>query len=872
MAKNTYGNITLSQITHFIVGICGKDALIKTNTLSESELNDAYKERGSFYKFRYTHENSIFGRVRRFFAALEEEFNLTLIEFTQKKSLDGRQWETKKMSYCQIFYNHLIWHYIISIAGIRPFENTQNNLSKKTIYDCILRQQPESPIYEYIQMTSRIKFETLFNEAVRSADLTYEEFYNKVSEYMTDKNTDNFSRTKRSLEKCRKENKLPTWDIFYPLLKTVFNIDKEYAEIFINFYFYHNLRENLEFISLKKNDWYKLEQLIINDYTKNIYQWNLKVCNFIDQNTNMQMLKSINHYAEYFDKLKLKNTRSSIQKFYEDSHHIRTKLPHSKDFWEIWFCAKDYVIKYTESDNLNNLEEAINQYLKAFQKYKYFAGKSLEDFIHEAISVSAYYDFKKNPKQSRSRIQKSSTPTETKTPLDKTTKEFYDFGLAFDLLLNDISDSYNVFYNCPQNFWNRFPAQTEIASSDMLSSCGIKIYDTNFEDQKKELRKQLLDISDKKINQILPSDHNVAYTPISKAITFNMYDIAERYLNKGLYPSLDLNIPNTNNCYPVHEILTCYKKRQNTQIQQLFFEILKRTDKKHLFTETNRRKIAPLQTAIETLDPEILAAVLEKMLDSSKYFKEDFYISADELSPLYYALNYKYSGLNPALMAKACMETPNINYKNLSVPGLSADEKNDYFFSNPNYVKFLESIIQNFKEDSETMTKKEEKVNSIIDMLIERTKNIDDFVMTNRIGVKSNVLLLACEKNDVLVCKKLINAGADLNVSIGIIPEAVNFVIKNNFINRAIHFGSWDCLEMFLVDHKNIAAQYMHRKDENITPFVYFLISIMNESNRPEPELIKKFQPLFLAAGTSMNEPTAIGSAKDILQNCGVLL
>ena len=79
--------------------------------------------------------------------------------------------------------------------------------------------------------------------------------------------------------------------------------------------------------------------------------------------------------------------------------------------------------------------------------------------------------------ETRNRIQKTSSDAETKTPLDKNSKVFYDFGLAFDLLLNEMSDSFNLYYNCENHFNSLFPAESEKAKNiqgyDLLKSAGI---------------------------------------------------------------------------------------------------------------------------------------------------------------------------------------------------------------------------------------------------------------------------------------------------------------------------------------------------------------------------------------------------------------
>lgn len=85
--KIIYGNITLSQLTHFAVELCGKDALIQMGFLTDSELNDAYKEKGSYLKFRYTDKNSLFQKIYQFLSELEKEFEIPLHKTKRKNHL-----------------------------------------------------------------------------------------------------------------------------------------------------------------------------------------------------------------------------------------------------------------------------------------------------------------------------------------------------------------------------------------------------------------------------------------------------------------------------------------------------------------------------------------------------------------------------------------------------------------------------------------------------------------------------------------------------------------------------------------------------------------------------------------------------------------
>ena len=642
--KILYGNITLGQVARFVVEVCGKDALVAGKYLSDAEINDAYKEKGSYLKFRFTDENSIFGKVRQFFSDLEDEFGIPKFKSTQKASLDGKKFEETEQSHFQYFYRFIVWLCIIHPAGTRPFENTQNNLTKKSIATELLDPR-HAVLQEYVTLYSDFSYAEIFSEFVSRSTNSLEDIYKIVAGELELKVTDPYQYVKRSLERCKKEHKTPPWGIFHALLKVVYNLHKEYIVGLLDVYFYANFKNALVHISLKKQDWKRIEDFCRN---YNVYD----VHDFIEDFVNMESLKRISHFAEYFDGLLERNCHENIYRFQKDYNDLKMQLPHSLPFFENWFCGKDFVLKYLDSGDLDELEEAVKWYLKALRQGKYFAGKSLEPFIHEAVAVSVYFDYTKNPAQARTRIAKNSdASSDTKTSLDKNTKEFYDFGLTFDLFLNEKEDASQLFYHAPENFWRKFQPESEKARKLHGKDClrHVEINPTE-KDSVHKSREYLLKISDSKINDILPTTHDVAYTPLCNAIVQGFYDVVEQYLDQSCYPSLDVNKPSTNNCYPIHEILTKCKGFQTgmpvpiTSIKkrekELFFKILDRTEKQVLFTETNRSRLSPLQTAIETLDKEIASALVDKMVGKD-YFPSDYKISADMVSPLYYAIGYK---------------------------------------------------------------------------------------------------------------------------------------------------------------------------------------------------------------------------------------
>ncbi|MBR0032432.1 MAG: hypothetical protein IJP61_09115 [Treponema sp.] len=930
-----YGNITLPQIVKFIVEIVGKDSLLYFNLVDENTLNDAYKEKGAFekykvnaqdYSFQFTYKDSIFGRIYKFFEKLEDEF--TLLPY-----------------YKDFFMDYCVTQLLVQIAGTRPFETKQTEIPKKIIFfqpgTEFNKKTGEQKTFlcnpqfvDFVFFGSTSDFDVLIREYQEKSKISFEDFYKKITK-ISKLDEDSI---RNALKRCRKMNISPRWEIFYPLLQVVSESDDDNDRMltnkFLHQYFYKNFREAICHLSVKKDLLVEFEQLSKN-YSENPYRI------FYDKHLDVEKtgLHDIQKYAAYFDPLLEKNSIESVKKFHSDFDELHSELPHSIVFFQNWFCAKDYVYRFMESGNLEELSAALKWYRAAFDDGKYFAGKNLEKFLIEGIAVGFYFEWKSNPKQMRDRILKASDISnhDTKTPIPASIKALYDFAYAFDFVLNEKEDAYNYFYHCHDNFWNTFPPQTkhaeEIRGKDFVEEMGFKVSQGDIDE---EIRKTLAKVTDKTVNTRLPTDHNVAYTPLSYAICNCQWDFVQNFLEKIKFPSLDVNVQNTNNTYPILELLTKLKSdvystifgdprylnrtlpNNENERFSLFNEILLRTSKTVLFTCSNHRKISLLQEALETFDMKYIKSIVDKMTDDGiSKFPEEYRISADEVSPLYYAITLKKClFIDFGDFVRLMKEPPNIQWENFAVPGMTLEQKQAYIqnFMNGNsdMSNFFNSFMKTMSEER-SKKKQEFKSNGLFDecvknidesisLLIERSENVDSFVkhpgdeqkkqlfvttcrseygtLREKIPEKFhqgvNCLLLAAENDDVTTCRKLILAGADVTKVIGFAPEfhdkqGKTISMPNSFVFRCIYYESWNTLRMFLTEFKEKAQSVMHKGDFEVTPLVVFIFiqrqKLFTASFDEKLNRLAEFTDLFLSCGASLTESTELGCAEYLLNH-----
>ena len=259
-------------------------------------------------------------------------------------------------------------------------------------------------------------------------------------------------------------------------------------------------------------------------------------------------------------------------------------------------------------------------------------------------------------------------------------------------------------------------------------------------------------------------------------------------------------------------------------------------------------------------------------------------IDADEVSPLYYAINRKEAiKLGFSKFMKKLEDNPfNITWKNFDMPGLTTGEKainRDYRIGKIKNVNidFAEQIKKySFTQkygDEKTFDEQIIQLDKIIEYLVSKTDDLDDYVKSFDNQQGTNSLFLAAEYNDIKVCELLLSNGADPNKNLGralmcTVPTEYNsyeYVFSNNsFIYRLIFFHSWDMLTLFLTKYKDLAQKSMEPNEYGITPILYFLYYTSTLDN--SKELRKQFISKFVKAGADLNKMSILGSAKQIIK------
>ena len=911
-----HGIPKLGELIEFVRNCIGDEALLEIkakeiNQFNESdrerllkEWNRLCKESSASYEIYSLNENDIFRLAHIFFAELQEKYSFPEViaksifcfcnyfySEMKKEKTSGCFTEMQTQKYALLSINQTMNLILLS----EYCEKNGLNATQKSIGDFLKKD---------------FSYRTLFDELLQKINLPSITKYIEGLESTFDSENagEKTSSFRDTVEAAYKKNKNPTWKRFCFILKYC---PTELQKDFVLTYFLNNIKTSFEkHFELSKENFLNIKNDLLDfAYGKSPPQELAEKIRGVCPNEdfdNAGVLKVF--FKRTFKEYEYK--KIGLQKYYSSLEEIERLTPYTSKFFVPWL--KGYVCTAQE-----NFESARSWFKQAFDNYQY-AGDYLGIFLKMAFSFENYFTKWEN-------VRKSISEEENKSPVNKYAKMYWNFGYAIGLFGKKADDVYLEAYKPVQNFYKYFPTECffdeakaeERFSKESMSEMGIYFYDNNI-NLEENIEKTFEFLSSLKTssqrNKLIPylkvfkdlkfdhSDRQHLYTPLAICMNLGsrderLWDLANEWLDDKESP-VDVDKICFNGSAALHEALTQYSHiRLNSieiteKLKKLRAVTSKIIDRSTYIGETKREtQISPLQKAIDSYDADFVKRIADKISDDEF---QNYLISADEVSPLYYVLSRRYPLIRGFDKLDEVRNQPqnknNYVWKNLAVHGYTENEKRDSLDSMLEGTSDFAKIVQSCQKEFYNIfyghqTTKDAQLKAFVEIIgyfISRTKNVDSFEKIHKDGQGCNALLYAAEFDDVATCRKLINAGADVSKVIGIVPgflDRQRNIVKmpNSFVFRCIYYESWNALRMFLTEFKDKAATVMHRGDFEVTPLVAFIIKIKNKFAAIPPfqleqvtellQIADEFTRLFVEAGSDMTESTELGCAEYLLSH-----
>lgn len=905
-----YGYPSLGLITRFYRNCIGDEPLIHIETLLEENGNHPYKEKetitkawdrlceenfGTYDYYKPDSTDGLIFFVENFFHYMNQKYKLSIPVITLINST---------------FYDLFD---LLKIHTEQPFRTVPDLPTKEILRTSVfstlikwahgLRKNNEK--WDYIldyYLSEDLNYSTVLQGIKDEKNQTWEELYseldNRVEKEKIKADKEIAERFETIIKDAIQKNKNPTWYNFWILF--LWAPDELNVKL-LDVYLLNNYKN-----ALKKVFGFSDEEL---DQIKKDF---IDYLAGVNENELFKNYKSINdelrygvieRYMRLFTsrELYLNKEKDFLKRikdsFIEASKSNNIEIKHVFDFLEPWLLGYKAVAERRFGD-------AEKLYKQAFEN-RYLAGDYILPFLKQAFVLELY----NNGKWTKS-IQAAEPDTNNTNPVCKQAQIYWNYGYALDLFDKPATDTFLESFRIYQNFYNEFPPEMfehpenvrKLQFQDLATEMGVFFNDDEIPEQKLDkLYNYICDYEDgdKALNERIKHPYsnkdinnkeNRLYTPFSICVSFGtrkekFLSLAEKWI---YYKGLELGKRNFNNSTALLEAIAQYNhlrfiadSKNDDLIKRYRKLIFKIIDKSNIedFTETKIHKIHVLQVAIDSFDFEIVESIIEKGLDIN-----NLVIDADEISPLYYAINRKETiktGFKNFM--KKLEENPyNITWKNFDMPGLTTGEK----AVNREYrIGKIKNININFEEqikkysftqkygDEKTFDEQIIQLDKIIEFLVSKTEDLDDYVKSFDNQQGANSLFLAAEYNDIKVCELLLANGADPNKNLGrafmcSVPTEYNsyeYVFSNNsFIYRLIFFHSWDMLALFLTKYKDMAQKSMEPNEYGITPIIYFLYYTRTLDN--SKELRKQFILKFVKAGADLNQGSVFGSANQMIK------
>ena len=654
---------------------------------------------------------------------------------------------------------------------ILPYLHDEYSLSDKlcnfmkdfvySLYDRFI--QNELPIIDYCSNFDSFHIQGYLEQAKQKYDLVFEkirERYKSLENFYvcfendgTIKNTINAIRGRHA--------KKPTWCNLEKLLNQVKN-DQQITGLLVDAFILSNIYTSLH-DKVKTN-------LIID------IQYNA---------TN-----SINNGIQYFFvDYGYKNDNSRADEILKT---IDEQCPEAAEFYCNWFRGYHYVAK-------GELKQAKDCYKKAFAARR-FAGCQFETFIKQAVALSCYLDFNADKVRDSADQAKDS-----QSPLPADAKKFWNYGYAAGVFEQKAEETYQIVFRRVENLLISFGSKMFYEDSVFYVELLMQLFNDLPKDKK--IYKDGYDIlSSLKVNDInrrirFVGARQTKNLPIIVALFYingcysnGYYDLAKKFIDLvkdwlEKFDNLDFSLCSDKGCTIACDAIQQYKSLKLhkldldlTELKQIVMKVIEKTDSDSLTKNSLQQKRSALQEAIESCDIEIVKAVVEKIKDI-----DNLRISADEDSPVYYAISryvtlYRYIN-DPNFK----IQDGNINYNNLDVPGLIEDDKVRYIKVFESDIELAYKIIMYESYGRKELWSSElNDIQNICLYLIEQTKDQDGYCKKTKDGNRVTSLLFAAGSKNVEICRKLIIHKADPNIYSPI------------FLERCIYWGSFDILSMYL--------------------------------------------------------------------------
>ncbi len=499
--------------------------------------------------------------------------------------------------------------------------------------------------------------------------------------------------------------------------------------------------------------------------------------------------KGMHFYFDDYGYKKNEKRADKILRFIE-------KCTEASEFYCNWFRAYYAVAK-------GELKSAKVYYEKAFAARR-FAGCHFEAFIKQAFALSCYHDFNAD-KVRDSAVDNS----KSKSPLSRDAKKYWNYGYTVGVFDKKAEETHLI---------------TCYRVEHILTYFGTELFPENSEFYKKLLNEQLLwivnpdesdfneeyenlsKLTEKEINTRIRlfGSHPTKNPPTTVALfciegcySLGYNVLAEKFI--GLvrdwldkFDNLNFSLCSDKGSSIVCDAIQQYKNLklhhlnlEFAELKRIVLRIIDKSNEDSLTRASLQKKRSALQEAIESCDIDIVKAVVEKIKDI-----DNLRISADEDSPVYYAISryvtlYRYIN-DPNFK----IQDGNINYNNLDVPGLTKEDKirnMRYYESDSELSQAVDYMrMENSYGAQELWNSELIDIQNICLYLIEQTKDQDGYCKKTKDGNFVTSLLLAAESKNVEICRKLINHMANPNI------------YSPAFLERCICWGSRDVLEMYL--------------------------------------------------------------------------